>query len=108
MNNYSCPLMISETGRTTIPTALRRAAGIKAGEVVGVVESTGYISLMTRDALYERIWSNISEVDDLDDVEVARSVRDEDIRVSAENMNRRLNGEVDNDAVDALLAGLGV
>lgn len=100
--------MISETGRTTIPTALRRAAGIGAGEVVGVVEATGYISLMSRSALYERIWSNIPAVEDVDGVEAIRSMRDEDIRISAENMNRRLNGEVDNETVDALLAGLGV
>jgi AbrB family looped-hinge helix DNA binding protein len=100
---------VGAKGRTIIPAAARRAAGIKEGqELMVLAEGRGRLRLATREALQAEVWAAAPAADEGPDaVTDVRAMRDEDNRLAdaaAQRSSER--GAIDQGETDAIGAEL--
>ena len=108
---------IGPKGRSVLPVAVRRAAGLEEGsDVVAIALGKGRVLLETVDAVRERVWAGAPHPDtSADSVADVRKMRQEDTAISDKAAVRRSvanSGTSDSHTSDergaALLSRLGL
>ncbi|MDQ6773488.1 MAG: hypothetical protein M3024_10940 [Candidatus Dormibacteraeota bacterium] len=105
--------VVGPKGRTVLPVAARREAGVEIGEELVVVEAAqGRITLATREAIEAEVWaSSDSRVDARDAVAEVRQMRARDSTLAEISATRPAVVGSDDDAEEVgatLLGTLGL
>mgnify|MGYP003565212611 FL=1 len=109
---HAVAFQIGPKGRSVLPVAVRRAAGLEEGsDVVAIALGKGRVLLETVDAVRERVWAGAPEPDtSVDSVADVRRMRQDDTAISDKAAVRRSSAgsSASDERGAALLSRLGL